>query len=233
MVAGGLNLPAGEARARMPMTEDEHLHATRAFYDAIALEYADRFRTELDAKPLDRAMLAAFAERVRAAGAGPVVDLGCGPGRVTAHLCSLGLAVSGIDLSSVMVALARQAHPGLKFDVGSMDALDLADGSLAGIVAWYSIIHTSPERLPSLLAEFRRLLAPGGHVLLAFQVGDGSLRVSRQASGRAVSLDFRRWSPDGVADLLTRAGLAVEARLVREPDDTEKVPQAYLLARRP
>lgn len=205
------------------------LRSTRAFYDAIAVEYAERFRTELEAKPLGRAMLAAFAEVVRAAGAGPVADVGCGPGRVTAHLHSLGLPVFGVDLSPAMVALARRMHPGLRFDEGSIGALDVADGALGGIVAWYSIIHTPPERLPAVFAEFHRVLAPGGHVLLAFQVGDEPLRVS-QPFGHGVSLDFRRWSPDHVVDLLSQAGLAVEARLVREPDDTEKVPQAHLLA---
>ena len=90
------------------MTEPLYLRTTRAAYDAVAVEYAERFRSELEARPLERAMLAAFAELVRGAGAGAVADLGCGPGRVTAYLHSLGLAAYGVDLSPQMIALARQ-----------------------------------------------------------------------------------------------------------------------------
>ncbi|MFF0060353.1 class I SAM-dependent DNA methyltransferase [Streptomyces sp. NPDC005279] len=214
------------------MAEPSYLRTTRAFYDAVAVDYAERFRTALEARPLDRALLAAFAELVRAAGAGAVADLGCGPGLVTAHLNSLGLNTFGVDLSPAMVALAREAYPGLRFDEGSMTALDLTDGALGGIVAWYSIIHTPPERLPVVFAEFHRVLAPGGHLLLAFQVGDEPLHLDRPF-GHPVSLDFRRLSPDRVAELLQQAGLLVDARMLREPGRDEKVQQAHLMARKP
>lgn len=214
------------------MTEPSYLRATRAAYDTVAVDYAERLRTELAAKPVDRALLAAFAELVQAAGGGPVADLGCGPGRVTAHLRALGLSAFGVDLSPAMIAVARRAHPDLRFDEGSMTALDLPDGVLGGIVAWYSIIHTPPERLPMAFAEFHRLLAPGGQVLLAFQVGDERVHVE-QAYGHAVSLDAYRLSPERVGALLSQAGLVVHARMLREPDETEKVQQAYLLARKP
>jgi SAM-dependent methyltransferase len=214
------------------MTEPTYLRTTRAAYDTVAVDYAELIGTEFVAKPLDRALLAAFAELVRADDVGPVADLGCGPGRVTAHLHDLGLTAFGVDLSSAMVAVARRAHPSLRFDEGSMTALDLADGVLGGIVAWYSIIHTPPERLPLVFAEFHRVLGPGGHVLLAFQVGDGRVHLE-QAYGHALSLDAYRLSPDRVAELLSRAGLVVVTRILREPDGPEKVQQGYLLARKP
>lgn len=214
------------------MTEPSYLRATRAAYDTVAVDYAELLRTELAAKPLDRALLAAFAELVLAAGMGPVADLGCGPGRVTAHLRSLGLTAFGVDLSPAMIAVARQAHPDLRFGEGSMTALDLTDGVLGGIVAWYSIIHTPPEQLPVTFAEFYRVLGPGGHLLLAFQVGDERVHL-KQAYGHAVSLDAYRLPPDRVAQLLSQAGLVVHARLFRKPDEPEKAQQAYLLARKP
>ncbi|MDJ0346190.1 class I SAM-dependent methyltransferase [Streptomyces sp. H10-C2] len=213
------------------MTEPSYLSATRAAYDIVAVDYAELLRTELAAKPLDRAMLATFAELVEATGTGPVADLGCGPGRVTAHLDALGLSAFGVDLSPEMVVVARRDHPDLRFDEGSMTALDLADGVLAGIVAWYSIIHTPPERLPVVFAEFHRVLAPGGHLLLAFQVGD-ERRHFEQAYGHAVSLDAYRLPPDWVEELLSQAGFAVHARLLREPERAEKNQQAYLMARK-
>ncbi len=218
------------------MTEPDFVRATRASYDAVAVDYAERFRGELVARPLDRAMLAGFAELVQAAGAGPVADIGCGTGRVTAYLNDLGLSVSGVDLSPQMIAVARQAHPGLRFDVGSMLALGLPDSALGGIMAWYSIIHIPEDRLPDVFAEFHRVLAPGGRVLLAFQAGDELLRLT-EALGQAISLDFHRRQPDRVAGLLSQAGLVVRARLLREPDDdgdfAERTQQAFLLARKP
>jgi SAM-dependent methyltransferase len=220
----------------MTVTEPEFLRSTRASYDAVAADYAERFRDELAAKPLDRAMLAAFAELVQAAGAGPVADVGCGTGRVTAHLHALGLPVFGIDLSPQMVAVARQNHPALRFEVGSMLALDLPDGALGGILAWYSTIHVPRERLPQAFTEFHRVLAPGGHVQLAFQVGDEPLHLT-EAFGHTVSLDFHRRRPERVAELLEQAGLVVRARLLRERDEDgafpERTPQAFVLARKP
>jgi SAM-dependent methyltransferase len=118
------------------MTEPDFLRDTRASYDAIATVYAERFRAELDARPLDRALLAGFAELVRAGGAGPVADVGCGPGRVTGYLNGLGLPVFGIDLSPEMIAVARRTYPDLRFEVGSMLRLDLPDAALGGVLAF-------------------------------------------------------------------------------------------------
>jgi SAM-dependent methyltransferase len=213
------------------MAEPSHIRATRTAYDTVAVSYAELLASGLDGKPVDRALLRLFAELVRQAGGGPVADLGCGPGRVTAHLHELGLDVFGIDLSPGMVAEARRRHPGLRFSEGSMAALDLPDGRLAGIVSWYSVIHTPPEELPGLFAELARVLVPGGRLLLAFQAGDERVRLEH-AYGHPISLDAYRLAPDRVEGLLGAAGLAVHARMLREPTPPEKVRQAYLLAQR-
>ncbi|MGW2155104.1 class I SAM-dependent DNA methyltransferase [Nonomuraea sp. NPDC001699] len=217
------------------MTESAYLHTTRTAYDTVAPEYAELLRNELDGKPLDRAMLAAFAEHVQGPDAGEVADLGCGPGRVTAHLHSLGVNAFGIDLSPRMIDVARRSHPGLRFDVGSMTALDLADASLAGAVAWYSTVHTPPELLPTVFAEIHRVLVPGGHLLIAFKVGDERRHLS-QGYGHELSLDVYWTPPELVADLLAKAGLSLYAQLIREPDDSEKPRsgrQAFFLAHKP
>ncbi|MGZ4547872.1 MAG: class I SAM-dependent DNA methyltransferase [Blastococcus sp.] len=212
------------------MPDPTYLDSVRAAYDTVAADYAELLRTELARKPLDRAMLGAFAELVHVDAEAPVADVGCGPGRVTAHLHTLGLPVFGIDLSPAMVAVARRTHPELRFDEGSMTALDLPDASLGGLVAWYSVIHTPPELLPGVFAEFARVLRPAGHLLLAFQAGDELVHLE-QAYGHALSLDAYRLDPGRVVDLLERAGLDVHAQLVREPEPPEKTRQAYLLAR--
>ncbi|MEH0844226.1 methyltransferase domain-containing protein [Micromonospora sp. CPCC 205711] len=218
------------------MTERDFLTATRASYDTMAAEYTARLRDELAGRPWDRAILAGFAETVLAAGGGPVLDVGCGPGRITGHLRDLGLDVAGLDLSPGMVAQARAAHPDLRFTEGSMLDLDLPDGALAGLVAWYSVIHVPDELLPRVFAGFRRVLVPGGHAMLAFQVGDEAVHRT-DAWGDPVSLVFHRRRPERVAELLTDAGLEVRATMWRAPEELfgrpEPTPQAYLMARRP
>ena len=208
-----------------------YLAVTRSAYDTVAADYADLLRDELAGRPLDRALLAAFADLVRPAGEGPVAEAGCGHGRVTAHLAGLGLTVFGIDLSPGMLAVARQDHPGLRFTEGRLDALPVADGALAGLAAWYSIIHTPPEHLGAVFAEFHRVLRPGAELILAFQAGDEKVHLS-QAYGHTISLDAYRLSPTRVEDLLAAAGLVTHTRVLRDPDPREKTPQAYLLARR-
>lgn len=215
-------------------TEPAFLTNTRAGYDAIAADYERLVAGELESEPLSRAMLAAYAEIVRDPG-GPVVEVGSGQGRITAHLDGLGLPVSGIELSPVMIARARANFPGLRFEQGSMTALDLKDAELGGLVSWYSLIHVPPERHPDVLAEFHRVLAPGGHLLLAFQVGDAPLHFD-EAFGHAVDLDFYRLDPDRVTEALTAAGFTIRARLIRAAETverSEKVPQAYVIAGKP
>ena len=107
------------------MTEPAYLSTTRAAYDTVADDYAAQLRDELDRKPLDRAMLASFAELVLVSGGGAVAELGCGPGRVTAHLAGLGLNAFGVDLSPRMIAVARRMYPELRFDEGSILELDV------------------------------------------------------------------------------------------------------------
>ncbi|MFJ3303338.1 class I SAM-dependent methyltransferase [Streptomyces sp. NPDC086549] len=214
------------------MTERDFIQDTRSSYDAIAKEYTDRHPDHLADRPVDRAMLTAFAELARTAAPAPVADLGCGPGYVTARLHDLGVATFGVDLSPRMVALAREAHPHLRFHVGSMTSLDLPDGTLAGIAALYSIIHVPDEHLPATFAEFHRTLVPGGHVLLAFQYGDGAGLRLTERFGHQIGLDYHWRTPDRAAALLAEAGLHPLARTVREPMDEEKLPRGFLLARK-
>jgi SAM-dependent methyltransferase len=221
----------------MTDVDSDFLTATRTFYDAVAGDYARHFPDDgLAGRPLERGLLAAYAELVDAGGGrgGVVGDLGCGPGRLTRYLASLGLSVFGLDLSEGMLAIARRENPGLRFEQGSMLELDLADGSLAGVVSWYSSIHTPVDELPRLFGEFHRVLAPGGPLLLAFQAGDVPRRHDNPW-GHPVSLDFQRRRPEHMVELLTAAGFEPISRTVREADETlgEPVPQAVVMARKP
>jgi SAM-dependent methyltransferase len=230
--ARSLRTLAAEADRRVrSVTESEYLHLTRSGYDTTAAAYAERFHRHLRDKPLDLAMLTGFAGLV---GDGVVADIGCGTGATTAIFADLGLDVVGIDLSPNMIAEARRLNPMLQFRVGSMTSLGLDDASVDAICAWYSIIHAPNEWLTAVFSEFRRILRPGGHALLAFQVGDQP-RVLKEAFGERVELTFYRRRPEDVAALIDAAGLTLYAQLVREPDDDglESTPQAYLIVRKP
>lgn len=109
------------------MSERSYLAAIRESYDTVAEEYTRRYPpSRLD--PLGRAMLGVFAEVV----CGPVADLGCGPGGVTALLADLGVSVSGVDISPEMIVRTCKALPHVPFRVGTMTALDVDDGGLGG-----------------------------------------------------------------------------------------------------
>lgn len=207
----------------------------RAVYDATAGTYAQLVGTELSAAfegPVDRAFLTAFVEFVGVTG-GLVADVGCGPGRVAAFLAVRGLDVVGVDVSQAMLAAARHAHPDIRFEEGQLTALPFPNRSLGGAVCWYSIIHTPPEHLDEVFAELERVLRADGHLLVAFQAGDGECVHLADAYGTGMSLTNYRHLPDQVARSLVAAGLQVHARAVRELELThESTPQAFILARR-
>ncbi|MFI8890997.1 class I SAM-dependent DNA methyltransferase [Streptomyces paradoxus] len=219
-----------------PVRAPDFLQSTQASYDAIAEAYTAEHPDSLAGRPLERSLLTAFVELVQAAGTAgpPVADIGSGPGYVTARLHEAGLPVFGVDASPRMVALARRAHPELRFHVGSMTALDLPEETLGGIVALYSIIHVPDDHLPSVFAGFRRVLRPGAPVLLGFQSSeeDGHQRLTERY-GQEISLDYYWRTPDTVAGHLEEAGLEMYARVLRAPQGEERMPRAFLLARRP
>ena len=208
---------------------DSWLSDTRTSYDADASGYAEKVRGLLDGSPYLRASLALFAELVREAGGGPVADVGCGPGYVTRHLHDLGVDAFGIDLSPEMIAIARRDYPDLRFEVGTMTDLDLADDSVTGVLAFWSVIHVPDDSVPGVFAQFHRVLRPGGPLLVGFHVGDEARHTSEGYSGRAINVDHYRRPPDKVARWLREAGFTIEAELLMRPD--EEVPGAVILAR--
>ncbi|MGR4850385.1 class I SAM-dependent DNA methyltransferase [Streptomyces sp. LARHCF252] len=214
------------------MTEPSHLTAVRESYDTVAADYARLVKEPAELDPVSRAMLAAFAELARPLG--PVADLGCGPGKVTAHLAALGVQVLGVDVSPRMVELARAAYPELRFTVGSMTALEIGGGELGGILAYYTTHHTPPQWLPTVFAEFHRTLAPGGRLMLAGHVGNGEhLHPTRAYGDHPVSYESHLLPPDRIAELLQQAGLVVTTRVVQEPEGGAKRQAGTFLAYKP
>lgn len=203
----------------------------RDSYDRVAGAYAGELWGELAGKPLDRHLLDRFAEEV--GGRGPVLEVGCGPGQVARYLADRGVHVAGVDLSTGMVETAARLSPDVPFRVGDMCALAEPDGVLAGVVAFYAIVHLADGELAPAFREWRRALAPGGLVLVAFHVGEEAVHRD-ELFGEPVSLDFRFFPVETVTAALVVAGLDVLEVSVREPYRDVEHPsrRAYLLARR-
>jgi SAM-dependent methyltransferase len=209
------------------MTES-WLADARVSYDTDAVGYADKVRGLLDDNPYLRASLALFAELVSDAGGGLVADVGCGPGYVTHHLRDLGVDAFGIDLSPEMIAIAKRDYPGVRFEVGTMTDLDLADNSVAGVLAFWSVIHVPDHAVPGVFAQFGRVLRPGGPLLVGFHVGDETHRTTQGYSGCSIDVYSHRRRPGQVARWLREAGFTIDAELVMRPD--EDTPGAIIIA---
>lgn len=191
-------------------------------YSALAGRYVDLFDGGWRPDEQDEA----FVRRHLLGLAGPVLDVGCGPGWWTAWLHGLGVDVSGVDLVPEFVAHARAHHPGPPFEVGSMLELDVADHSLAGVLSWYSTIHTPPVELDRVLQAFHRLLTPTGVLVVGFFDSDDEVA----AFDHAVTTAYR-WPVEVLAQHLADAGFAEVDRLQRRTPDRPDRRYAALAAR--
>jgi uncharacterized protein YceH (UPF0502 family) len=203
-----------------------------AGYDACAAQYAANMRNELAGKPFDRWLLDRVADT---AAGGPVADVGCGPGQVTAYLAAAGAETTGFDLSPAMIEQARAAHPELAFEVGDLTRL-LRPRTAAGwaaITAWYSLVHLADSELTGVIAELARVLAPGGVLALAVHAGD-EIHHADELFGVAVDLDFVLHDRGHLHAAVTGAGLVGVEWYLRGPDPAVEVAteRLYLLARR-
>jgi len=195
--------------------------SSTAAYDARAAEYIAALGSMDAVHPTDRAIVDAWATTVR----GRVLDAGCGPGHWTAHLAGLGCDVRGIDIVPGFLTHARAAYPGIPFDVCSIDTLDVPDGSVDGILSWFSTIHHEPFAIGAPMREFARVLCPGGTLLLGFFSGEHV-----EAFAHAVSPAYR-WPPTNLHRLLDAAGFDVVETQVRETRGARPV-GSILCARR-
>jgi SAM-dependent methyltransferase len=209
---------------------DQSPDHVRGCYDAVAAEYAEKFAGELAHKPLDRRLLRDFAATVR----GPVLDFGCGPGQTTALLRAAGASVAGLDLSPALLVEARARNPEIPFAAGDLLRLPLGDGVLAGAVAFYAIVHFNDYQLRTAFQELRRVLRPGGHLLIAVHIGEETVLVD-EFLGKPVKLSFRFFKPWEVLTALEAAGFTGVKIIEREPYPEVEYPsrRAYLTASAP
>ena len=205
---------------------------TQTSYDRVADEYVRRIADELQHKPLDRQLLDRFAASVR--DVGPACDMGCGPGHVARYLHARGVQVYGVDLSAEFVERARRLNPDIGFQQGDMMALDMADEAWAGIAAFYSLIHIPRADVVYALRELRRVLRPGGVLLLSFHIGDDMIHLD-DWWGQKVCVDFFLFQSAEMTSYLAAAGFEIEEVVEREPypDIEHQSRRSYIFARRP
>jgi SAM-dependent methyltransferase len=207
-------------------------NSIRESYDRLAEEYARRIADELQHKPLDRELLDRFAQQTT--GRGEVCDMGCGPGHVARYLRDAGASVFGLDLSPGMLEQARKLNPDISFREGNMLALDILDGALGGIAAFYAIVNIPKLSLPVVFREIQRVLQPGGLLLLAFHTGNEVLHED-ELWGQKISMDFLLLQPSEIRVDLEVAGFTIEEVVEREPYPDVEYPsrRAYIFARKP
>ncbi|MFF1506612.1 methyltransferase domain-containing protein [Streptomyces sp. NPDC058326] len=210
------------------------LDVVRESYDRVADNYADMVVTtgigDIRRHPWLKASIDAFADTVGELG--PVLDVGCGPGTVTAYLAERGLDVSGVDLSPRMIENARRLHPQCRFSVGSATDLRLAEASLGGVLGWWSLFNLPREVLPQVLALFARALKPGGQFITATHVGDEDAVRTEAYGGVPVRWTTHQWRPEQLVALIEEAGLRPVAEL-RLPPEEYSGPGVVVMAERP
>jgi len=203
-----------------------------AQYDAIAREYATRFIGEHAKKPMDREILLRFAQAL--GGRQPVWDLGCGPGQTTTYVNDLGVRIAGLDLSQELVNLAQALHPTLEFKQGNMLGLDFESDSIAGIVAFYAIVHLSKTDVGLAFDEIFRVLRPDGLFLLTWHIGDDAIHLD-EFLGQAVDMDFMFFPTEFIHQCLQSSGFTQIEVIERDPYPDVEYPsrRAYAFARKP
>ena len=204
----------------------------RSSYDAIANRYAEHLADELSGLPFERWLLDRVVEH--AAGR-PVVEVGSGPGHVTAYLAERGADAMGIDLSPAMVSEARRRFPEGTYEVGDLRRLGrpATSAGWGAVLGWYSLIHLAASELPDAVAALARPLVPGGWLVLALQAG-AEVRHLEEWFGHEVDLDFVQHDPAPVVALVEAAGLVDVEWYLRGPVTSrgEQTQRLYVIGRK-
>ncbi len=175
------------------------LRAVATSYGARAQEYADRLGTVEAVAEADLTLVQGWARHV----GGPIIDVGCGPGHWTHYVSGLGIDARGIDPVVELVDLARASHPAHDFRIGHAEDTGAGDGSIGGVLAWYSLIHAEPEWIGAALVEFRRILRPRGGLAVGFFEGPSLARFEHAIAPAWF------WPMDLLVEEITAAGFTV------------------------
>ncbi len=201
-------------------------------YDVVAREYAEAFTGEHEKKPKDQEILHRFSKEIGERR--PVWDFGCGPGQTTTYLKDLGLEISGLDISEKLLEQARTINPEICFRRGDILELEFEDSSIAGIVAFYAIVHFAEEQVAKAFREIFRVLQPGGIFLFTYHIGEETIHLS-EFLGRVVDLDFTFFRTAFISHCLEEVGFQGIEVIERDPypEVEYQSRRAYVFARKP
>jgi ubiquinone/menaquinone biosynthesis C-methylase UbiE len=172
-------------------------------YDQIVLEFARLNHTSLDGNLL--ALAQTLAKHVGRSGR--ILDIGCGTGRDMAFFESQGIAVTGLDLSSGMLAYARQQMRG-GLALMNMCQIGFREAAFDGVWSCASLLHIPKQAAPTALQEMQRILKPGGMLVLTIQEGNSESWDEGYVAG--VKRFFARYPADVMKGLLTNKGFSVQ-----------------------
>ncbi len=136
----------------------------RAAYDRCAKDYARQRRATAEAE------LNLIAERLKSGSR--ILDVGCGAGIPVARHLAESFDVTGIDVSSSMIALARKNVPSARFVHADVVETEFPEGSFDAIVSYYSIFHIPRQEHSDLFRRFAQWIRPGGLVLITVARND-------------------------------------------------------------
>lgn len=210
----------------------QDLNKIERMYDAVAKEYAEAFSDELEKKPKDREILYRFSQEI--GDRRPVWDFGCGPGHIANYLKNLGIEISGLDLSQKTLAQARVLHPEIPFRKGNILALEFENDSLAGVVAFYAIVHFTKDQVESAFREIFRMLQPGGIFLFSYHIGEETIHIDEYL-GKKIDIDFMFFTTDFISNCLKKSGFEKIELIEREPypEVEYESRRAYVFATKP
>jgi ubiquinone/menaquinone biosynthesis C-methylase UbiE len=210
----------------------QDLNRIERMYDRVAKEYAEAFSEEHEKKPKDQEMLRRFSRAV--GDKKPVWDFGCGPGQTAKYLTDLGMEISGLDLSEKILQEARTLHPEIHFRKGNVLELEFDDDSMAGVVAFYAIVHFTEEQVETAFREVFRVLQPGGLFLFTYHIGDETLYLE-EFLGKEIDIDFMFFTTDFISGCLKKVGFEEIEIVEREPyrEVEYKSRRAYVFAGKP
>lgn len=181
---------------------DDHVATTIASYNAFAHDYAKKALAHAPVQERD-VFLSKLPEHAT------ILDAGCGSGRDSQFFCTAGHTVTGIDLSSKLIQIAKQTAPTATFALMDLRKITFPEKSFDAIWACASLLHLKRTEVPEVLAVFNRILKPGGVLFLLVKEGEGKKLVRGGMSGKKRRF-FTYFQPQTIRTFLADAGFIIE-----------------------
>ena len=210
----------------------QDLDKIEKMYDTVAKEYTEAFSGEHEKKPKDQKIFHRFFQEI--GDRSPVWDFGCGPGQTTGYLKNLGIEISGLDMSEKILEQARTINPEIHFRKGNILELEFENDSIAGIVAFYTIVHFTEEQVGVAFGEVFRVLKPGGIFLFTYHIGEETIHVE-EFLGKKVDIELMLFKTDFICRYLKKSGFKIVDVIDREPypEVEYQTRRAYVFAIKP